>query len=69
MRRHGEHARLERTALDHARRVARRGVLVKDGAGGEELRRLGLTPLRTRRNAAISFGWADARAPTAPPAE
>ncbi len=45
--------------LHEARRVARRGVLVKDAAAGLELGRLGLVPRLTRRSAAIAFGWAD----------
>lgn len=42
---------LERAALDRARRVARRHVLVKDGAPGWDLARLGLTPLPSSRGA------------------
>jgi hypothetical protein len=37
--------------LARARRVARRAVLVKDGAPGLDLARLGLRPLRARRAA------------------
>ena len=59
LRAHGEHAPLEPETLRDARRVARRGVLVKDAASGLELGRLGLVPRLTRRSAAIAFGWAD----------
>jgi len=60
LRAHADHAPLEAATLREARRVARRGVLVKDAAQGEELQRLGLTSQRTRRSAAIAFGWAPA---------
>ena len=60
LRAHAEHAPLEIETLHHAQRVARRGVLVKDAARGNELQRLGLTPKPTRRSAAIAFGWAPA---------
>ncbi len=59
LRTHAEHARLDAETLREARRVARRGVLVKDAASGLELGRLGLVPKLTRRSAAIAFGWAD----------
>jgi SAM-dependent methyltransferase len=42
---------LEAAALAQARRVARRWVLVKDGAPGWDLARLGLTPLPSARGA------------------
>jgi len=42
---------LEPAALARARRVARRHVLVKDGAPGWDLARLGLTPLPSSRGA------------------
>jgi hypothetical protein len=38
-------------AVAQARRVARRWVLVKDGAPGWDLARLGLTPLASARGA------------------
>jgi 16S rRNA (guanine1516-N2)-methyltransferase len=60
LRAHGEHAPLDLATLREARRVARRGVLVKDAARGGELQRLGLVPLGSRRSAAIAFGWAPA---------
>ena len=60
LRTHANHAPLDAETLRHARRVARRGVLVKDAARGEELQRLGVTPLKARRSAAIAFGWAPA---------
>jgi len=60
LRTHAEQAPLDRETLRHAQRVARRGVLVKDAARGEELQRLGLTPRSTRRSAAIAFAWAPA---------
>jgi hypothetical protein len=59
LRAHAEHAPLDPMTLHEARRVARRGVLVKDAAAGLELGRLGLVPRLTRRSAAIAFGWAD----------
>jgi len=55
-----EHTPLSPETLREAQRVARRGVLVKDSARGEELRRLGLVPRVHRRSAAIAFGWAPA---------
>src|SRR4051794_13480224 len=60
LRRHGEHAPLDAHTLRQARRVARRGVLVKDAAPGAELTRLDLVPLPSRRTARIVFGWAPA---------
>jgi tRNA1(Val) A37 N6-methylase TrmN6 len=60
LRRHGEHAPLEADTVREARRVARRGVLVKDAAPGAELTRLDLVPLPSRRTARIVFGWAPA---------
>ena len=60
LRAHAEHAPLAPETLQEARRVARRGVLVKDAAPGDELRRLGLVPILSRRSAAIAFGWAPA---------
>lgn len=42
---------LSKEALERARRVARRWVLVKDGAPGWDLARLGLTPLPSARGA------------------
>jgi 16S rRNA (guanine1516-N2)-methyltransferase len=55
-----EHAPIAPETLREARRVARRGVLVKDAPPGHELARLGLAPLPTRRSPRIVFGWADA---------
>jgi 16S rRNA (guanine1516-N2)-methyltransferase len=55
-----EHAPLAPETLREARRVARRGVLVKDAPPGHELARLGLRPLPSRRSPRIVFGWADA---------
>jgi SAM-dependent methyltransferase len=60
LRAHADHAPLEPATLTQARRVARRGVLVKDHARGAELQRLGLVPRLSRRSANIAFGWADA---------
>ena len=57
LRAHAEHAPLTRETLEQARRVARRGVLVKDAFPGHELRRLGLVPLPARRSATICFAW------------
>jgi hypothetical protein len=53
-------APLTREVLQEARRVARRGVLVKDAAPGRELGRLGMAPLPSRRFPRIVFGWCDA---------
>jgi predicted O-methyltransferase YrrM len=58
LRMHAEHEPLSPETLLEARRVARRGVLVKDHARGQELQRLGLKPQLTRRSAPIAFGWA-----------
>ena len=55
-----EHAPLDHDTLETARRVARRGVLVKDAPPGRELARLGLAPLPSRRGPRIVFGWAPA---------
>lgn len=49
--------------LARARRVARRGVLVKDGTPGWDLARLGLSPLPSRRGAHRLYAWLDASAP------
>jgi 16S rRNA (guanine1516-N2)-methyltransferase len=57
----GDPAPLEPNTLREARRVARRGVLVKDAPPGRELTRLGLEPLPSRRSPRIVFGWAAAR--------
>jgi len=54
-------APLEADTLREARRVARKGVLVKDAPPGHELARLGLQPLPSRRSPRIVFGWAAAR--------
>jgi SAM-dependent methyltransferase len=48
-------------ALERARRVARRWVLVKDGAPGWDLARLGLTPLPSARGAHRYFARIEAR--------
>ncbi len=47
---------LEAAALEAARRVARRWVVVKDGAPGWDLARLGLTPLPSARGAHRYYG-------------
>ena len=60
LRAHAEPSPLDLRTLREAQRVARRGVLVKDAARGEELQRLGLVPRLSRRSAAIAFGWAPA---------
>ena len=51
VRRLGDPSPLSPETLAHARRVARRAVLVKDGAPGRDLTRLGLAPLATARGA------------------
>jgi len=56
-----EHAPLATETLREAQRVARRGVLVKDAPPGNELARLGLRPLPSRRSPRIVFGWAAAQ--------
>ena len=58
LRFHAEHAPLDPRTLREAQRVARRGVLLKDAARGEELQRLGVVPRLSRRSAALAFGWA-----------
>lgn len=60
LRFHAEHAPLDAQTLREAQRVARRGVLLKDAARGEELQRLHVVLRRSRRSAAIAFGWAPA---------
>jgi tRNA1(Val) A37 N6-methylase TrmN6 len=57
LRMHADHTPLDQETLQQARRVAIRGVLVKDAAPGFELHRLGLEPQQTRRSATIAFGW------------
>ena len=59
----GDPAPLTGETLREARRVARRGVLVKDAPPGMELARLGLKPLPSRRSPRIVFGWAEAEHP------
>ena len=51
---------LAREALERARKVARRGVLVKDGTPGWDLARLGLAPLPSARGADRLYAWLDA---------
>ncbi len=51
VRRLADAAPLSAEALARARRVARRWVVVKDGAPGWDLARLGLTPLPSARGA------------------
>jgi 16S rRNA (guanine1516-N2)-methyltransferase len=60
LRRLGDPRPLARTAVDRARRVARRGVLVKDGTPGWDLARLGLAPMDARRGAHRLYAWIDA---------
>jgi SAM-dependent methyltransferase len=50
---------LSRAALDRACRVARRRVVVKDGAPGWDLARLGLAPLPSARGAHRYYGVVD----------
>ena len=57
LRAHADHAPLSEGDLLEARRVARRGVLVKDAWPGRELHRLGLSALPSRRAPKIVFGW------------
>jgi predicted methyltransferase len=52
---------LQAAALEQARRVARRWVVVKDGAPGWDLARLGLTPLPSARGAHRYYGRIEAR--------
>jgi 16S rRNA (guanine1516-N2)-methyltransferase len=70
LRAHADHAPLTKETLHEAQRVARRGVLIKDGAPGHDLHRLGLTPQLSRRSATICFGWlpstSSSQAPPAP---
>jgi hypothetical protein len=58
---------LSREALDRARRVARRWVVVKDGAPGWDLARLGLVPLPSARGAHRYYARVDS-AWSGPPA-
>jgi 16S rRNA (guanine1516-N2)-methyltransferase len=51
VRRFGSPSPLDPAALAEARRVARRWVVVRDGAPGRDLARLGLCPLPSRRRA------------------
>ncbi len=51
---------LDPAALERARRVARRWVVVKDGVPGWDLARLGLSPLPTRRGARRLYARVDA---------
>ncbi len=51
VRRFADPRPLEAAVLEQARRVARRWVVVKDGAPGWDLARLGLTPLPSKRGA------------------
>ncbi len=60
LRRLGDARPLSRGAIDRAVRVARRGVLVKDGTPGWDLARLGLAPLDGRRGAERLYAWIDA---------
>ena len=60
LRRLGDARPLSRAALDRARRVARRGVLVKDGTPGWDLARLGLAPMDGKRGAERLYAWLDA---------
>jgi hypothetical protein len=57
----GNPAPLTGETMREARRVARRGVLVKDAPPGVELATLGIQPLPARRSPRIVFGWADAQ--------
>jgi hypothetical protein len=57
LRRLADSRPLAREALDRARRVARRGVLVKDGTPGWDLARLGVAPLPGRRGAERLYAW------------
>lgn len=59
LRRLGDARPLSRVALDRARRVARRGVLVKDATPGWDLARLGLAPMEGRRGAGRLYAWLD----------
>ena len=61
VRQNADHAPLDQGTLAQARRVARRGVLVKDASPGHALVRLGLTPRPQRRGKPIVFAWAPAR--------
>jgi SAM-dependent methyltransferase len=60
LRRLGDARPLGRAAVERARRVARRGVLVKDGTPGWDLARLGLAPMPARRGAHRLYAWLDA---------
>lgn len=67
LRRHAEHAPLTPEALEEARRVARRCVVVKAGRHSAGLSRLGLRPLATSRYADLVWAVVPAHgAPAAP---
>lgn len=66
LRRWASHQPLTREALDEARRVARRWVVVKAGRYGPELRRLGLTAEPTSRSKPIVWARLPGLAPRPP---
>lgn|GEM_PF-279996 len=57
IREHAEMSKLSDDSLAQARRVATRGILIKDSPRGSELKRLKLEPLHSRR---VLFGWISA---------
>jgi 16S rRNA (guanine1516-N2)-methyltransferase len=57
IRAHAERSKLSDDSLAQARRVATRGILIKDSPRGSELKRLKLEPLHSRR---VLFGWMSA---------
>ena len=56
VRAHAERAPLSLEAIAQARRVATRGVLIKDSPRGAELKRLGIETVYARR---FLYGWLD----------
>jgi 16S rRNA (guanine1516-N2)-methyltransferase len=57
IREHADRSKLSDESLAQARRVATRGVLIKDSPRGSELKRLKLRPIHSRR---FLFGWLQA---------
>jgi 16S rRNA (guanine1516-N2)-methyltransferase len=53
LRRHADYAPLTAEMIEHARRVARKAVVVKGSRYSSDLKKLGLTPLPARRSATV----------------
>ena len=59
LRRHADHSPLTPELLEAAKRVARRAVVVKGAKYSDDLRKLGLTALPTRRYSVLSWARVD----------